>query len=96
MGELLEIIKDRLFREFKVGAEAGRPQIAYCETFACSTKVKGALFVKPEEQGNMVTLELKVEPGLSVVQELKSNAIIGGAIPKEFIEPTLDGIREAK
>ena len=96
MGELhLEIIKDRLFREFKVGAEAGRPQIAYRETFACSTEGEGRFVRQTGGTGQYGHARIKVEPlerGAGIEVE---NAIVGGAIPKEFIKPTLDGIREA-
>ncbi|MEO0510613.1 MAG: elongation factor G [Verrucomicrobiota bacterium] len=96
MGELhLEIIKDRLFREFKVGAEAGRPQIAYREAFTINTEGEGRFVRQSGGKGQYGHARIKVEPlerGAGIEIE---NAIVGGAIPKEFIKPTIDGIREA-
>ncbi|MGJ8638662.1 MAG: elongation factor G [Opitutaceae bacterium] len=96
MGELhLEIIKDRLFREFKVGAEAGRPQIAYRETITIKTEGQGKFVRQTGGTGQYGDARIKIEPlergaGIEIVDK-----IVGGAIPKEFIKPTLDGIREA-
>ena len=96
MGELhLEIIKDRLFREFKVGAEAGRPQIAYREAFGAATEGEGRFVRQSGGKGQYGHARIKVEPlerGAGIEVEDK---IVGGVIPKEFIKPTLDGIREA-
>jgi len=96
MGELhLEIIKDRLFREFKVGAEAGRPQIAYREAFSANAQGEGRFIRQSGGKGQYGHARIKVEPlkrGAGIQLE---NAVVGGAIPKEFIKPTLDGIREA-
>jgi elongation factor G len=96
MGELhLEIIKDRLFREFKVGAEAGRPQIAYRETVAANSEGEGKFVRQTGGSGQYGHARIKLEPiergaGVEIVDK-----IVGGAIPKEFIKPTLEGIREA-
>lgn len=96
MGELhLEIIKDRLFREFKVGAEAGRPQIAYREAFSAPSEGEGKFVRQSGGKGQYGHARVKVEPlargaGIEVV-----NAVVGGAIPKEFIKPTIEGIHEA-
>ena len=96
MGELhLEIIRDRLFREFKVQAEAGRPQIAYRETFGQASKGEGRFIRQAVEVPQYGHACIKVEPleqgsGLLVEEKLAE-----GVIPKEFIEPTLEGIREA-
>ncbi|MGB1126980.1 MAG: elongation factor G [Opitutales bacterium] len=96
MGELhLEIIKDRLFREFKVDAEAGRPQIAYREAFTANAEGEGRFVRQSGGKGQYGHARIKVEPlergaGIEV-----DNAIVGGVIPKEFIKPTIDGIREA-
>jgi elongation factor G len=96
MGELhLEIIKDRLFREFKVGAEAGRPQIAYRETFTAKAEGEGKFIRQSGGKGQYGHARIKVEPlerGAGIEVE---NAIVGGTIPKEFIKPTIDGIYEA-
>jgi len=96
MGELhLEIIKDRLFREFKVGAEAGRPQIAYRETVSAQSEGEGKFVRQTGGSGQYGHARIKLEPlerGKGIEVEDK---IVGGAIPKEFIKPTIDGIREA-
>ena len=96
MGELhLEIIKDRLFREFKVSAEAGRPQIAYRESVTVESEGEGKFVRQSGGKGQYGHACIRLEPlerGKGIELE---NAIVGGAIPKEFIKPTLDGIREA-
>ena len=96
MGELhLEIIKDRLFREFKVGAEAGRPQIAYRESVTVASEGEGKFVRQTGGSGQYGHARIKLEPlerGAGIEIE---NDIVGGAIPKEFIKPTIDGIREA-
>lgn len=96
MGELhLEIIKDRLFREFKVGAEAGRPQIAYRETATTSSEGEGKFVRQSGGKGQYGHVRIQLEPlergsGIEVVDK-----IAGGVIPKEFIKPAMDGLREA-
>jgi elongation factor G len=96
MGELhLEIIKDRLFREFKVGAEAGRPQIAYRETVSANSEGEGKFVRQTGGSGQYGHARIKLEPlergaGIEIVDKT-----VGGVIPKEFIQPTLEGIREA-
>ena len=96
MGELhLEIIRDRLFREFKVGADAGRPQIAYREAFGAACEGEGKFIRQMGEKSQYGDARIKVEPlergaGVEVIDKT-----VDGAIPKEFIQPTLDGIIEA-
>ena len=96
MGELhLEIIKDRLFREFKVGAEAGRPQIAYREALSTNSEGEGKFVRQTGGSGQYGHVRIKLEPlergaGIEMVDK-----IVGGVIPKEFIQPTLEGIRDA-
>ena len=96
MGELhLEIIKDRLFREFKVGAEAGRPQIAYRETVSANSEGEGSFVRQTGGSGQYGRAFIKLEPlprgkGIEIADKT-----VGGVIPKEFIKPTLDGIYEA-
>jgi len=96
MGELhLEIIRDRLFREFKVEAKAGKPQIAYRETIGSSSEGVGKFVRQSGGRGQYGHAVIKLDPlekGKGVELE---NKIVGGAIPKEFIKPTLDGIKEA-
>jgi elongation factor G len=96
MGELhLEIIKDRLFREFKVGAQAGRPQIAYRETILSEAVGEGRFIRQTGGKGQYGDARIKIEPlprgaGIEIVDKT-----VGGVIPAEFIKPTLAGIREA-
>ncbi len=96
MGELhLEIIRDRLFREFKVEADAGRPQIAYRETVLGAADGEGKFIRQSGGRGQYGHAKIRIErrergAGIELV-----NTIVGGAIPKEFIKPTLDGITEA-
>jgi len=96
MGELhLEIIRDRLFREFKVGANAGAPQIAYRETITRAAEGEGKFIRQSGGRGQyghcMVTIAPN-ERGKGVEIE---NKIVGGAIPKEFIGAVIHGIEEA-
>jgi elongation factor G len=96
MGELhLDIIRDRLFREFKVEATAGKPQIAYRETMLNQSEGVGKFVRQSGGRGQYGHAIIKLEPqekGKGVEIE---NKIVGGAIPKEFIKPTFDGIKEA-
>jgi elongation factor G len=97
MGELhLEVLVDRLMREFKVGANVGNPRVAYRETITRPVdKVEGRFVRQTGGRGQFGHVVLRVEPlepGSGIVFE---NAIIGGAIPREFIGPTEAGIREA-
>ena len=96
MGELhLEIIVDRLLREFKVEAKVGRPQVAYRETFRSAVDAEGMYKRQSGGKGQYghckVTFE-PLEPGSGFVFEDKT---VGGSIPKEYIEPVRKGIEEA-
>ena len=96
MGELhLEIIVDRLLREFKVDANVGKPQVAYKETIRGTFKGVGK-YVRQSgghgQYGHCVVEFSPQEPGGGFVFE---NKIVGGVIPKEFIAPVEAGIREA-
>jgi len=96
MGELhLEIIRDRLFREFKVEASAGAPQIAYRETVTRAAEGEGKFIRQSGGRGQyghaLITLEPN-ERGKGLVIE---NKIVGGAIPKEYIPAVIDGLNEA-
>ncbi len=97
MGELhLEIIVDRLRREFKVNANVGRPQVAYRETIRKPVENVEAKFIRQTggrgQYGHVVIHIEPAEPGAGFVFE---NEIVGGAIPREFIRPVQQGIREA-
>jgi elongation factor G len=96
MGELhLEIIRDRLFREFKVGATAGAPQIAYRETCTKAAQGEGKFIRQSGGRGQYGHALITLEPnGRGKGVEIE-NAIVGGAIPKEYIPAVVDGIEEA-
>ncbi|MCH2614130.1 MAG: elongation factor G, partial [Opitutales bacterium] len=96
MGELhLEIIRDRLSREFKVEAQSGKPQIAYRETITTTSEGEGKFIRQSGGRGQYGHAVIRLEPqGIGEGAEV-SNEIVGGVIPREFIKPTEDGIREA-
>lgn len=96
MGELhLEILRDRLFREFKVEANAGRPQIAYRETITAPSKGEGKFIRQSGGRGQYGHAYITLEPAEKGKGNTIINSIVGGAIPKEYIKPTQDGITEA-
>jgi elongation factor G len=96
MGELhLEIITDRLLREFKVGANVGKPQVAYKETIKKQTKVEGKFVRQSGGRGQYGHVWIEVEPmergkGFEFV-----NKIVGGSIPREYVPAVEKGIKEA-
>jgi elongation factor G len=97
MGELhLEIIVDRLMREFKVDANVGRPQVAYRETIGKAVEGVQGKFVRQTggsgQYGDAIINLLPQEPGAGYAFEDK---IVGGKIPREYIKPIDDGIQEA-
>ncbi len=97
MGELhLEIIVDRLLREFKVDANVGRPQVAYRETASRPVEKVQGRFVRQTggsgQYGDVVINLTPQEPGAGYEFEDK---IVGGKIPKEYIKPVDEGIQEA-
>jgi elongation factor G len=95
MGELhLEIIVDRLLREFSVAAGVGKPQVAYKETIKKSAKAEGRYVRQTGGRGQYGHVRLEVKPNPGGGYEFV-NEIIRGAIPKEFINPTAAGIKEA-
>ena len=96
MGELhLEIILDRLIREFKVECNTGAPQVAYREALLGSAE-SNMKFVRQSggrgQYGHVVINLIPLERGAGIVIE---NKVVGGNIPKEYIKPTEAGIREA-
>ena len=91
----LDIIRDRLFREFKVDANAGKPQIAYRETMLKSSEGMESLFVNLVDVVNTDMPSLRWNPWRRAKGLSLENKIVGGSIPKEFIKPTFDGIKEA-
>lgn len=96
MGELhLEIIVDRLLREFRVGANVGNPQVAYRETITKPVRAEGKFIRQSGGRGQYghCVLEMKPnEPGKGFVFE---NKIVGGVVPKEYVGPIQAGIEEA-
>ena len=94
MGELhLEIIVDRLQREFKVECNVGEPQVAYKETIRKSVKAQGKFIRQSGGHGQYGDCSIEISP--SEEGYTFENAIVGGAIPKEFITPIDNGIQEA-
>ena len=95
MGELhLEIIVDRLLREFKVEANVGAPQVAYRETITAEADVQCKYKRQSGGSGQYADIKIKIEPNPGKGYEFV-NAVVGGAIPKEFIGPTEQGIKSA-
>jgi elongation factor G len=96
MGELhLEIVCDRLDREFKVQAQVGRPQVAYRETVGAVGEAEGLFQRQTGGRGQYGHVKVRVEPNPTGVGNTFHDATSGGVIPKEFIRPALDGCREA-
>lgn len=96
MGELhLDIIRDRLFREFKVEADSGKPQIAYRETITKAAPGVGKFVRQSGGRGQYGHAEIVLEPLEKGKHYEFVNEIVGGVIPKEYIKPTEDGIKEA-
>jgi elongation factor G len=95
MGELhLEIIVDRMVREFNVGANVGKPQVAYREAITKKSEAEGKFVRQSGGKGQFGHVKMRFEPmpegGFEFVNE-----IVGGSVPKEFIKPTEQGIKEA-
>jgi len=96
MGELhLEIIRDRMFREFKVEADAGKPQIAYRESITGKAEAEGKFIRQSGGRGQYGHCVVTVEPNVKGKGVEVVNEIVGGTIPKEYIKPTTEGIMEA-
>ena len=102
MGELhLEIIVDRLKREFRVEAKSGKPQISYRETINLASEGVGKFIRQSGGRGQYGHVEIKLEPNPVATRvpgekpEEVISEIVGGVIPKEFIKPAIEGIREA-
>ncbi len=96
MGELhLDILVDRMKREFKVEADIGRPQVAYKETIKAKAEAQGKFVKQSGGRGQYGDVHIRVEPkergeGFEFVDEIK-----GGVIPKEYIKPAQKGVEEA-
>ena len=96
MGELhLEIIVDRLKREFKVEADVGKPQVAYRETITKEADGEGKYIKQSGGRGQYGHVLIRIEPKDRGTEYEFVNEIKGGAVPREYIEPTNKGIKES-
>ena len=96
MGELhLEIIVDRMLREFKVDANVGKPQVAYKETIRKKVKAEGKFVRQSGGRGQYGHVWLEIEPLEAGKGYEFENKIVGGVVPKEFIPAVDAGVREA-
>ena len=96
MGELhLEIIVDRMMREFNVQANVGKPQVAYRETIRKESKAEGKYIRQTGGSGQYGHVRIRLEPNEPGKGYEFVNEVVGGVIPKEFIKPVDQGIKEA-
>jgi len=96
MGELhLEIIVDRMMREFNVGANVGKPQVAYKETIRAKADAEGKYIRQTGGRGQYGHVRITVQPSGPGSGFIFENAIVGGAVPREYIKPVEQGIKEA-
>lgn len=96
MGELhLEILIDRLLREFKVHANVGKPQVAYKETIRRKVEAVGKFIRQSGGRGQYGHVEIEIEPNEPGKGFEFESRIVGGTVPKEYIKPTMEGIQQA-
>ena len=96
MGELhLDIIVDRLRREFNVDANVGKPQVAYKETIKNAVKVEGKFIRQSGGKGQYGHVWLEVEPNESGKGYSFESKIVGGVVPKEYVKPVDEGVQDA-
>ncbi|HUO75996.1 MAG TPA: elongation factor G [Thermodesulfovibrionales bacterium] len=96
MGELhLEIIVDRLLREFKVGANVGKPQVAYKETIRMASKAEGKFVRQSGGRGQYGHVYIELEPAEAGKGFEFVNKIVGGTIPREYVPAVEKGVKEA-
>lgn len=96
MGELhLEILVDRMLREFKVEANVGAPQVAYRETIRKSVKAEGRFIRQSGGKGQYGHVVIELEPGEPGCGFEFVSKVVGGVIPKEYINPASEGMKEA-
>jgi elongation factor G len=96
MGELhLDIIVDRLLREFKVGANVGKPQVAYRETIRSSSKGEGRFVRQSGGRGQYGHVKIEIGPAEPGKGFEFTNKIVGGTVPREYIKPAENGMKEA-
>jgi len=95
MGELhLEILHDRMKREFGVEANVGKPQVSYKETITVPSKAQTKFVKQSGGRGQYAHVELEIKPNEKGKGIEINNKIVGGVIPREFITPTIKGIEE--
>ena len=96
MGELhLDVLLDRLGREFGVGTNVGRPRVAYYETITRPSRAEGRLVKQTGGRGQFAVVELEVEPMPSGSGFVFENKLVGAAVPREFVPAIERGIRQA-
>ncbi len=96
MGELhLDIIVDRMLREFKVDANVGKPQVAYRETIRGTADQDSKFIRQSGGKGQYGHVKVKISPADENAGFVFENKIVGGAIPREYIEPARKGMEEA-
>ncbi len=96
MGELhLEVLVERMRREFKVEANVGAPQVAYREAITTSAKAQGKFVRQTGGHGQYGDVWLEVQPGEKGSCVIFENKVVGGTVPKEFVSPTEKGVKEA-
>jgi elongation factor G len=96
MGELhLEIIVDRMMREYKVEANVGKPQVAYRETIRKKSEAEGKYIRQTGGRGQYGHAKIRIEPNEPGKGYEFINDVVGGSVPKEFIKPIDQGIQEA-
>lgn len=95
MGELhLEILKDRMMREFKVDANVGKPEVSYKETITIPSEAEVKYAKQTGGRGQYAHVVVKMYPSEKGEGNIILNKIVGGVIPKEYISPTIKGIEE--
>jgi elongation factor G len=96
MGELhLDVILDRMRREFGVDTKVGRPQVAYYETITRPARAEGRLVKQTGGRGQFAVVELEIEPQPSGTGFVFENEVVGGAVPRQFVPAVRAGVRDA-
>ncbi|MBX9924369.1 MAG: elongation factor G [Rhabdochlamydiaceae bacterium] len=95
MGELhLDILRDRMFREFSVEANVGKPEVAYKETITVATSSDTKYVKQSGGRGQYAHVHIEIEPNETGKGNEIVSKVVGGTIPKEYIKPTIQGIEE--